>query len=60
MSLWEYKKMKGDVEELDDIRSFDKAKIANKGDYILFSEYLKKRKRKKEWQSTTSAYSAER
>ena len=42
----EFNKMIDELEELDDIRSFDAAKKEDDGKRILFSDYLKKRKAK--------------
>ncbi len=46
LSIKEYNKMIEELEELDDIRSFDLAKKEDGGRRILFSDYLKKRKAK--------------
>ena len=46
ISIGDYKKMIGEIEELDDIRAFDKAKREDREGRILFSDYLKKRKAK--------------
>ena len=46
ISMRDYKKMIDEMEELDDIRTFDKAKKEDEGGRILFSDYLKKRRAK--------------
>lgn len=47
LPIKEYHKMLEDLEELEDIKLYDKIK-AKKEETIPFSEYLKKRKRKKD------------
>ena len=46
ISMRDYKKMIDEMEKLDDIRTFDKAKKEDGGGRILFSDYLKKRRAK--------------
>ena len=46
ISIRDYKKMIDEIEELDDIRTFDKAKKGDVGGRVLFSDYLKKRRTK--------------
>jgi hypothetical protein len=35
-----------DLEDLEDVRLFDEAKMIDSGDRILFSDYLENRKKK--------------
>tara|TARA_R110002072_G_scaffold288902_3_gene455287 strand:- start:413 stop:610 length:198 start_codon:yes stop_codon:yes gene_type:complete len=42
----EYNKMVDDIEELEDIKLYDKSKNEDTGERILFSDYLKNRKSK--------------
>lgn len=46
LPLIEYDSMIEELEELDDIRLFDKAKKEDDGERILFSDYLKNRNAK--------------
>jgi len=39
-----YERIVEDLEELDDIRLYDESKKEDRGEYILFSDYLKSRK----------------
>ncbi len=45
LPIKEFTTIMEEMEELDDIRLFDKVKKENKGKRVLFSEYLKKRER---------------
>ena len=40
-----YERMLEKLEELEDIRLYDEAKKEDNGEYILFSDYLKNRKK---------------
>ena len=42
----EFNNILEELEELDDIRSYDEAKKADDGERVLFSDYLKTRKDK--------------
>ena len=46
LPLKEYASMIEELEELEDIRLYDKAKKEDDGERILFSDYLKNRKAK--------------
>ncbi len=46
LPLKEYDSMIEELEELEDIRLYDKAKKEDDGERILFSDYLKNRKAK--------------
>lgn len=46
LPLIEYDSMIDELEELDDIRLYDKAKKEDTGERISFSDYLKNRKAK--------------
>ncbi len=45
LSMDEYKTIMEELEELEDIINYDKAKIEDDGERILLSEYLKTRKK---------------
>jgi len=46
LSLKEFDTLIEELEELEDIRLYDEAKKEDDGQRILFSDYLKKRKKK--------------
>jgi hypothetical protein len=46
LSVKEFEALIEDLEDLDDIKLYDKAKKEDDGERIPFSEYLKKRKAK--------------
>lgn len=46
LPIEDYEKMVEELEDLEDIRLYDEAKKEDDGKRILFSEYLKKRKRR--------------
>ncbi|MDE1192193.1 MAG: hypothetical protein PW786_08650 [Arachidicoccus sp.] len=46
LSQKEYDKLMDELEELEDIRLYDEVKKNDDGKKILFSDYLKKRKKK--------------
>ena len=42
----EFKNMIEELEDIEDVKLYDKAKKEDTGERILFSDYLKKRKKK--------------
>ncbi len=46
LSLIEFNTIMEELEELEDIRLYDEAKLEDKGTRILFSHYIKSRKAK--------------
>jgi len=46
LPMKEFQNILEELEELEDIRLYDEAKKKDSGERILFSEYLKKRKKK--------------
>jgi hypothetical protein len=45
LPIRKYEQMLEELEELEDIRLYDEAKREDTGEYILFSDYLKNRKK---------------
>jgi len=45
LPIKDYERMIDELEEIDDIRIYDEAKKEDKGEYILFSDYLINRKK---------------
>ena len=46
LSIDEYNLLMEELEEIEDVRLYDEAKMEDDGERILFSEYLKHRKEK--------------
>ena len=46
LPMKEFKDMIEELEDIDDVKLYDKAKKEDNGERILFSDYLKKRKKK--------------
>ena len=45
LSIKEFKAMMEELEDLDDVRLYDEAQAEDTGERILFSDYLKKRRK---------------
>lgn len=46
LPMKEFEIIMDELEDLEDVKLYDEAKKADKGDRILFSDYLKNRKKK--------------
>jgi hypothetical protein len=45
LPIKDYERMVEELEELEDIRLYDEAKKEDTGEYVLFSDYLKSRRK---------------